>query len=125
MSVYQSLVRVFMIMMFREVQPNAHHHERSRNPEWPIHRLAEKDNSHEAAYERRGGEIGTCARRAQMAQRINKQYEAHPIAHESQHHGGNYFAACRQFCLQNKRQRYVCDTSHQPLHGRDGARVTC
>ena len=67
MGVIQRLMRVQVFVPLGQVQPDAHAHQRGRQPERHRARLVEAGDGNDCADEGRGGKVRPCARGAEAA----------------------------------------------------------
>jgi hypothetical protein len=77
---FQQLVDILMLVVFRDMEPHAPQHERSTRCERYGERLAERHHGGHRAGERRDGKLGSGARSAEIAQREHEQHQAQPVA---------------------------------------------
>ena len=82
-AVLQGLMDVFVLMVLGQVQPDPEAHEQAGDQELEGDGLAQKQDGHDGADERRGREVGSGARGAEMAQRHDEERKADAITEET------------------------------------------
>jgi hypothetical protein len=83
MCVRKRLVDMLVLVALGNMQPNTERHTRRRQPESDSTRLSIEQHRGRGTNERRGGKIGTGARRPELTQSDNKQYQAQAVPEES------------------------------------------
>ena len=87
MGVFERLVRVLMLVTLGQMQPDPNPHQRGGDPERRRRRFAQQQDGDGGTDERRGGELGAGAGRAQATQRPHKKYQAQAVTYQAHGHG--------------------------------------
>lgn len=85
--VLQRDVGMFMLVVFRQMQPDAQRHEQRSDRQWQCHRLAGRKRHHRPE-ERRHLEIGAGACRAEIPQADHEAHQADAVGEKADRHGG-------------------------------------
>src|ERR1700734_1255974 len=83
--VLDRFVRVVVLMVFGQMQPEAERHQRAGDDQLNRDRLVQEDDRDDRAKERREREIGAGPGAAEMTQSQDKQDETDPDTEESNH----------------------------------------
>lgn len=87
MLVFLRLVLVFVLVAFRQMQPDAQGHQGTARRQRERHRLASNHHGDQCTDERRDGEVRARPRRSEVAQRRHEQRKAQSVACKAQRTG--------------------------------------
>ena len=124
MFVFQRLMNMLVFVSLCDVQPHADEHENARGAERPIEAALANSKGERGAGKRSGGEIGSCASRAEMTERSNEKNEAYAVAKKT--NGGHCEdnAHGRHFCASGEREAGIYGASGETLPHGDLRRIT-
>jgi hypothetical protein len=102
MFVFHRLMDVLVFVSLGDVEPHADEHENARDAERPIEAALSDCEGKHGTCKRGGGEIGSCASRAEMTERPNEKNEAYAVTEktdgghgEGDAHGGQFRAGSK------------------------------
>ena len=124
MFVRDFAVRMRMFVALAQMQPHADRHQGTGGKELHLHRLAEKRDGHKGAHKRREAEIGTCARRTQIAQGTHEQRQTYPIAQKSGQQPKPRNAEVGKDTARAERDGKTHGAGHEPLRPASRARAS-
>ncbi len=118
-------VKVLMLMVLRQMQPDACSHEDCRKNKTSRQRIAQEQYGDRCAHERGGREVSAGAGASNVAQGQNKQRQADAVANEPNEACAHEDQRPGNFGSEQQPHSRVRGPRHQALEHRDLDWVTC
>lgn len=119
MFVLHGLMRMFVVVPLRKMQPQTEGHQQPRRDELQGDRLVQQRQGHDRADEGSQREIRPRSRASEVTQRKDEQHQAHADAKKSNDGRGAPHLDGRQPCATRQSQRQVHAPGGEPLDKRD------
>lgn len=124
MVMFQTLMKVFVVMPLGQMQPKADTHENACKDELESHSLREKHQRQHSSDEWSQGEICSCPRSTQMAKPKHEHHKAYADTKEPYNSSRTCKPETRQGCSKRHRKCDIDASRNHAFYHRDLHRVS-